>query len=82
MIGLSYPHMIIDFRTRGKMVLLTLAADCGSGHEQPRNNPTVRAADEPPTHRWNVNSEPLVGLHPRGPTPPNAIWHFVLSCGT
>ena len=52
MIGLSYPHMIIDFWTRGKMMLLTLAADCGSGHEQPRNNPKVRAADEPPTDRW------------------------------
>jgi hypothetical protein len=47
MIGLSYPHMIIDFWTRGKMMLLKLAPDCGSGHEQPRNNPKVRAADHP-----------------------------------
>ena len=72
MIGLSYPHMIIDFWTRGKMMLLTLAADCGSGHEQPRNDPKVRAADEPPTDRWTVNSEPLLSIYPRGPTPKNA----------
>ena len=46
-----------------------LAADCGSGHEQTRNNPTVRDADDPPTDRWTVNSEPLLSICPRGSTP-------------
>src|ERR1035438_832668 len=65
----THDHRLLDAR---QMMLLTIAADCGSGHEQPRNNPNVRVADEPPTDRWIVNSERLLSLYLRGPTPQNA----------
>src|SRR5271166_4021319 len=46
-----------------------------AGHEQPRNNCKVRAADEPPTDLWTVNREPLLSTIPEIP-PPRTLLAF------